>query len=102
MKTAVFAICFLCATGAFAQVGAQSLSADPQILQLTSHPMHASQHPMGEEQSLLTSSGFTSATGDRPLWEFASNRPEVPLGDIARNLKKEHLTAKKAEKVLND
>ena len=49
------------------------------------HPQHASQHPMGTEQSLLgDSSAVTIAHGERPLWECYDLKIERPLGDVAR------------------
>lgn len=53
---------------------------------------------MGHEQSLSEMSTYSYAQGERPLWEVAPvKQPEVPLGDIARALRHEHLKAKKAE-----
>jgi hypothetical protein len=52
---------------------------------------------MGRQRSLLGSSGYSSAKGERPLWEFAPPpRPVVPLADTARALRKQHELAKKA------
>ena len=100
MKTVITALCFLLfATAAFAQVGGSALSNEPQILRLPSHPQHASTVAMAPEQTLLISSGYVMATGERPLWEFAVLKPVVPLGDTARLLRQEHATAKKATKV---
>ena len=42
------------------------------------------------------------AHGVRPLWEVATPAYVVPLGDSARMLKKEHMSAKKAEIVWNN
>ena len=101
MKTALFALLLLCASAAFGQA-TSSLSAEPQPIQMNSHVQHASQRPLQSEQSLLISSeGDTSARGERPLWEAGAKPPaEIPLGDIARLLRNEHVTAKKAVKVL--
>ena len=104
MKITLFALCFLCATAALGQsVGGTSLSSQVQVFQMPSHTEHASQHPLAEEQSLLEHSNYIYAQGERPLWEVqpASPRP-IPLGDIARLLRKEHATAKKADIVRND
>jgi len=46
---------------------------------------------------LLEQTTYTSAKGERPLWEVAPEWHAIPLGDIARELKQEHATAKKAE-----
>jgi hypothetical protein len=102
MKTTVFALCFLCATGALGQSVGNVLSNEPQVIEPVSHPQHASQHPMATEQNLLETSGFTYEKGERPLWEFATVSTPVPLGDTARMFRKEHATAKKAQLVLND
>ena len=98
MKTAIVLACLLCATAAFGQVGA-TLSNEVQPIQLPSHPQRASSQGMSVEQNLLVATGYTAAHGNRPLWEFASLTPEVPLGDVARELRKAHETARKAEKV---
>ncbi len=101
MKTVMIAlsVCFfLCATAAFGQVGGV-LSNEPQIIQPASHPQHASPQEMSLERSLLISSGYVTAKGERPLWEFGVVKPTVPLGDTARLLRQEHATAKKAAKV---
>lgn len=96
MKTALFAFCFLCATAAFGQ-SASVLSNEVQVLQLSSHPRTANQQPQAIEHNLLERSSYTLAQGERPLWEVAPPSHVTPLGDIARMLKKEHDTAKKAE-----
>lgn len=100
MKAVFFVICILSTTAALGQAvaGGGALSAEPQIIQMCSHPQHAFQRPMAMEQSLLENSQYTHAQGVRPLWEVATASDEVPLGDIARALRKERETAKKAEK----
>ncbi len=102
MKTTLFALLLLCGTAAFGQAAGVSVSSEPQPLQMPSHQQHASQHPMEREQSLLiTSNSDTSARGERPLWEAGAKPPaEIPLGDVARMLRVEHVTAKKAVKTL--
>lgn len=99
--TLVLSFCLLCALGAFGQVaGAVIPPMMNSVGNFTSHPMHASQGQLATEQNLLGESTVTWAQGERPLWEFA--HPEAqdrPLGDIARELRKEHLAAKKANAV---
>jgi hypothetical protein len=103
MKTALFVLCVLCATAALGQsVGGSALSSQVQVFEFASHPEHASQQPMAQEQSLLDHSGYFYAQGERPLWEFAPVSQTVPLGDVARALRKEHAMAKKADMVRND
>ena len=84
------------ASACFGQaVGAISSQAQP--IQVPSHPMHAEQHAMASEQSLVGGGNYAYAQGERPLWEFGPVSQPVPLGDIAREVRKQKLTAKKAE-----
>jgi hypothetical protein len=101
MKTTLFALLLLCATAAFGQA-APGVSSEPQPISIPSHQQHASQHAIDSDQSLLiTSYSDTSARGERPLWEAGAKPPaEVPLGDVARQLRSERTTAKKAVKSL--
>lgn len=105
MKAAVFVLCFFCATVALGQstgggsVGGAVLASS---VQMPSHPEHASQHFMAQEENLLEHSNFYYAQGEIPLWELQPLPHHVPLGDIARMLKQEHATAKKADIVIND
>jgi hypothetical protein len=97
MKTKILVFCFLfCVlfgTAAFAQVGSV-LSGDigPGI-SFTSHPSRAIQAPSTIEQNLLANSANMSGHGERPLWEFAQPKQEVPLGDIAREYRKQRAAA---------
>ena len=104
MKTTLFALCFLCATAAFGQsaAGGGALSNEVQVFQMASHPQRATQMPMAQEQNLFDRSGYFFVEGERPLWEVQPLSPKVPLGDIARTLRKEHETAKKADFIRND
>jgi hypothetical protein len=104
MKTAVFVLCFLCTTFALGQSGVGSAGAAVMgsSVQMESHPEHASQRPIAQDQSLLEHSNFYYAQGERPLWEVQPLAHHVPLGDIARMLREEHATAKKADIVVND
>ncbi|HWZ82963.1 MAG TPA: hypothetical protein VNW47_10075 [Terriglobales bacterium] len=102
MKTTLFSLLVLCATAAFGQAAGLGVSSEPQPISIPSHQQHASQHAIESEQSLLiTSYSDTSARGERPLWEAGAKPPaEVPLGDVARLLRNEHATARKAVKSL--
>ncbi|HEX3354758.1 MAG TPA: hypothetical protein VHS34_18205 [Terriglobales bacterium] len=99
MKTALLVSLFFCATVAFGQssAGAGALNAEPVIIEFNSHAAHASVRAMGHEESLLQSSVNVQAHGTRPLWEVAVPSQAMPLGDYARNWRKEHASAKKAE-----
>lgn len=104
MKTLLVVSCLLFTTAAFGQAaaGAYTLDSQPRAISVQSHPLTATAQPMGTSQNLLGTSGYTSARGERPLWEVAVKRVEVPLGDIARDLRKEKAAAKKATIVRED
>lgn len=101
MKTSFFAMCFLFATSAFGQsiAGGNVLNSQPVVYEFTSHTQKATHKDMLVEESLLENSPTTYAKGERPLWEVAPQHVYVPLGDIARELRKEHDLAKKSETV---
>ena len=65
---------------------------------MSTHEQHASFRPMAQEQNLNGGgNGVYVADGEIPLAEVPlPNRPEIPLGDVARALRKQHETAKKA------
>ena len=98
MKTTLFLFCLFCAGAAFGQsaAGYGALSNEPQVIQMPSHPQHATQRPMASEQSLLENSAPLYAHGQRPLWDFAMLVEPIPLGDAARALRKQREAAKKA------
>lgn len=102
MKTTLFAMLVLCATASFGQAAGVAFSSEPQPISIPSHQQHASQRAVQADQSLLiTSNSNTSARGERPLWEAGAKPPaEIPLGDVARLLRDQHATAKKAVKSL--
>ena len=54
---------------------------------------------MATEHSLVGggASTYSYAQGERPLWEFGEIKEQIPLGDVARSVRKEKLSAKKAE-----
>jgi hypothetical protein len=95
MKTGLLVLCLLCASTALAQAsGSAQLSNE---LQFSTHDERATQLPMAQEQNLLANSSYSYVQGERPLWEVQPLSHTVPLGDVARALKKEHETAKKAD-----
>jgi hypothetical protein len=103
MKTTLLATLFvlcLLTSAAFGQTGASSISNQPVVTQVPSHPSHASQRFLQQEQNLLFASPNISARGERPLWEFSKPATEVPLGDIARAFREQHAIVKKAAKVV--
>ncbi|HTW59667.1 MAG TPA: hypothetical protein VMD99_16180 [Terriglobales bacterium] len=76
-----------------------SLVDTPQIVQVPEHVLHAEQHAMAQEHSLVGggSDTYSYARGEEPLWEFGPVTQPVPLGDVARAYRQQKLTAKKAE-----
>jgi hypothetical protein len=101
MKKTLVMLCLLCGTQAFGQL-ATVMSSEPQHITVPSHEEHAMQRSMGDETSLLETSINVHGQGVRPLWELAPVHSEVPLGDTARMLKKQHDASKKADIVWNN
>jgi len=97
MKT-IFVVFFIfCAAAAFGQ--ASVLPNQSQNLEFPEHPLHASPHAMAVESPIVGGGAdtYTSAHGERPLWEFGPVSQEPSLGDVARAYRKEKVTGKKAE-----
>ena len=94
MKTAFLVLFLLAASVAFGQT-AGYISGQTYNYQPPDHPAHASTHALAQEQYVLSGSHYSSAHGEKPLWEF-QQAPQVPLGDVARTLKEEHAKLKKA------
>jgi hypothetical protein len=99
MKTKLFALFLLCSSAAFGQTAAGALSSEPQITQFATHPARAEHQAMADEQNLWGSSPYAYGHGERPLWEVAPVLISPSLGEVARTLKKEHESLKKAEVV---
>lgn len=101
MKMSLFVFCLLLATSAFGQysVGGSARSAQPMILELPSNPAHASYTPLAAETSVVGGTGYAVAQGDRPAWDFPQP-PQVSLGEVARELRKEHAQLAKKAKVV--
>jgi hypothetical protein len=99
MKKALFVLCLLSATAAFAQYGGASyISSEPHIPQSPSHPAHASYAPMSQEQTVLATSSYSSAQGERPASDFPQQEA-VSLGAAARELRNQHAQPKKSRVV---
>ena len=79
---------------------ASVISSEPQVLQMPSHQLRATQQLLNGEQNILFTSQNPWGKGERPLWEVSKPKPEVPLGDVARMFREQHATVKKAVKVL--
>ena len=99
MKTLLIAVLFLCSGAALSQTAASALSNQVTPVQIVDHPQHASYKGMACESPLVGGGPetYSYAQGERPLWEFGPVSQPTPLGDIARAVRKEKLTARKAE-----
>jgi hypothetical protein len=66
---------------------------------MVTHDSHASYRSLAQEQNLTEGgNSVTVAEGEIPLAEVPlPERHEMPLGDVARLVRKQHETAKKAE-----
>lgn len=98
MKTTLFVLFILCSAMAFGQISS-SISANVQQLQMSENPQHAQLHDMAPETPLVGGrpNAYTVYSGERPLWEFGPVTQPVPLGDVAREYRKQKMNAKKAE-----
>ena len=97
MKPALFVLCLLSTSAAFAQYlgGVSSISNEPQIYQFASHEAHASYAPMAQGQNILAATSYSSAQGERRASDFP--QPEsVSLGLVARELRQQHAQLKKS------
>jgi hypothetical protein len=102
MKATFLVLIVVSAAMAFGQT-ASVASNQPQVFRVADHPMHAENTPLASERSLIGGgpNTYTYAQGERPLWEFGPfSDPARPLGDVARDYRKEKQTAKKAEIIL--
>src|SRR5450432_1861912 len=91
----VFGLFF--ASQAFGQIAAGVISSESQRIYVPSHDAVAEQKSMTEERSLLIPSNSVHGQGSRPLWELAPVHVDIPLGDTARMLKKQHGAFRKAD-----
>lgn len=77
-------------------IGSSISSGRPQMIVLEDNPQHAAQADLATEHDLLERGGSHSAHGERPLWEVMPAPVVTPLGDVAREYRKEHESAQKA------
>ena len=97
MKTTLVMIFLFLTTAAFAQYGGAAgyLSAQPQVFHSPEHPQHAGFETLSTGSSIYPGTSYTMAQGERPPSDFPQ-APSSSLGDIARELKKEHEAVKKS------
>jgi hypothetical protein len=100
MKKTLFVLCLLSTTAAFGQyyTSGSHVDSTPVIYESPSHPAHASYTPMLQEQSVLASSTYSSAQGERPASDFPQAEG-ISLGTYARELRKQHEQVRKARVV---
>jgi hypothetical protein len=95
MKNILFVLLLLSASAAFGQYGARSIDSQPQIYHPPEHQATASYSRLAGERSIVGGGNTAYAQGDRPFSDFPQ-MASVPLGDMARELKKQHARVKKA------
>jgi hypothetical protein len=100
MKKILFVLCLLSASAAFAQNQYNPYSLSNQVLtpQFQSHEAHASFAPMAAEHSVLGSTSYASAQGERPASDFPQAEA-VSLGAVAREVRKQRAQVKKSHVV---
>lgn len=98
MKRILLVLCLLSASAAFGQYGGNYLNNQAQPYHAPEHPAHASYATLAGEQALVGGGSATFAQGDRPPSDFPQAEA-APLGDAARELKKQHAQVRKARVV---
>jgi hypothetical protein len=100
MKKILFVFCLLSTAAAFGQYGLSigSQNSQAQSYQFQNHPSHADYAPMSTERSVLPSTTFLSAQGERRASDFAQP-DEMPLGTVARELKRQRADLRKSRVV---
>jgi len=101
MKTTLFVFCLLLTASAFAQYAGSPnvLNSQPFVFEQSGHPAQASFTPLASERSVVGGTGYIMAQGDRPASDFPQ-QPQMPLGDTARELRKQHAQLAKKAKVV--
>ena len=80
-----------------------AVSSEPQIFQFAEHPAFAERQPMAREQNLRgAESPYTYGKGEIPLRDVVIPSTQIPLGDVARRVRREHEATKKADIVWVD
>jgi len=95
MKKTLLVLSLFMTTAAFAQYNVGYISAQPQIYHAPEHPSHAGFAQMATAQNVYPSNSYAFAEGDRPASDFPQ-AASPSLGDVARELKKEHTFVKKS------
>lgn len=98
MKTMFLMVFLLLASAAFGQSYVGYLNSEPQVYHAPDHPAHASYAAIAQETNIAGGGSVSIATGEKPASDFPQ-AIAMPLGDAARELKKQHAQVKKARKV---
>jgi hypothetical protein len=98
MKRLLLTFLLLSASAAFGQFYGNHIDATPQPYHAPDHTAHASYATMTEEHGIVGGGGFTFGQGERPVSDFPQ-MAATPLGDTARELKKQHAQLKKSRMV---
>jgi hypothetical protein len=94
-KILLMIVCLLLTSAAFGQYGASHFDSQPQVYHAPDHPLHAFYTALGQGQGIVGGGSVNFAQGDRPVSDFPQ-AAVLPLGDAARELKKQHAQVKKA------
>jgi len=97
MKTTLLILFLLCTSAAFGQAQA-SISSQAQPAVFADHPQHAAPHAMATETPIAggATDAYAYEHGEQPLWQFGPVKEEIPLGDVAREYRKEKAGLKKS------
>ncbi|HTR23880.1 MAG TPA: hypothetical protein VMI10_07835 [Terriglobales bacterium] len=96
-KTLLVLSILVLTTAAFAQYGGATgyRPSEPQVFHAPEHPQFAGYATMRAETNIYPGASYISAQGDRPASDFPQ-AASASLGDIARELKKQHDQVKKS------
>jgi hypothetical protein len=98
MKTIYLIPLLLLGVGAFGQCCQTGIAAPPMTstVWMPDHSQRASHHGLRAEYDLREVGTVTMAQGERPVWEIYRPAEEAPLGDAARDYRKQHAAVTKA------
>src|SRR3979411_482248 len=91
MKPALFVLCLLSTSAAFAQylAGSFFITHAPQSYHMASHTANPANAPMTQEKNVLGATSYSAAQGERPASDFP-HAEGVSLGAAARELRQQH------------
>lgn len=95
MKRILLVLLLLSTSAAFGQYTAGHIDSQVQVYHIPDHPAHASYLSIGDGYGIVGGGTVTFGQGEHPASDFPQ-LAAVPLGDAARELKKQHAQVKKA------